>query len=159
MTKRNKPTQLKIIEGNPGKRPLPDDEPKPRPTMPECPDGLDDGAKEVWSQYAPIIHRMGLLTEVDGESFGYVCQIMSRIRFIWSELKKPDVKPMVIYSTMDSAGNEHVNVKLHPLLVEERHLMEKFRMWASEFGLTPRGRTGLSVRTKKKKSELEDLLD
>lgn len=36
--KKPKPTNLKILEGNPGKRPLNLNEPKPIPIAPECPD-------------------------------------------------------------------------------------------------------------------------
>ena len=32
-----KPTYLKVLEGNPGKRPLNENEPKPKPSAPKCP--------------------------------------------------------------------------------------------------------------------------
>ena len=35
--RRPKPTRLKLLTGNPGKRPLNDDEPQPQAAIPECP--------------------------------------------------------------------------------------------------------------------------
>ena len=60
-----KPTKLRILEGNPSKRPLPKNEPEPDPTMPECPDWLMDDAKEEWNRVAPELHRIGLRTVGD----------------------------------------------------------------------------------------------
>ena len=77
-----KPTKLKILEGRRGHRPLPENEPMPRPITPEIPDDLDDNAKKVWQRVAPMVGRLGLLTEVDGEMFGGLCQIRSRLRWI-----------------------------------------------------------------------------
>jgi hypothetical protein len=35
--RRPKPTRLKVLTGNPGKRPLNMDEPQPEPAIPDCP--------------------------------------------------------------------------------------------------------------------------
>ena len=48
MAGRPKPTNLKLIEGNPGKRPLPGNEPKPKPKAPSMPSDLDYQAKKTW---------------------------------------------------------------------------------------------------------------
>ena len=39
-----KPTALKVLEGNPGKRPLNENEPKPERKAPECPSWLEPEA-------------------------------------------------------------------------------------------------------------------
>ena len=41
-----KPTHLKVLAGNPGKRPLPKNEPKPKPIAPRCPQWLDPIARK-----------------------------------------------------------------------------------------------------------------
>lgn len=68
-----KPTRLRILEGNPSKRPLPNNEPQPDPTMPECPDWLMADAKEEWHRVAPELHRIGLLTIVDQTALAGYC--------------------------------------------------------------------------------------
>ena len=40
-----KPTALKVLEGNPGKRPLNENEPKPENKAPRCPSWLEQEAK------------------------------------------------------------------------------------------------------------------
>jgi len=47
-----KPTAIKILEGNPGKRPLNLNEPKPLQIAPECPDWLLAEAKKEWNRLA-----------------------------------------------------------------------------------------------------------
>jgi phage terminase small subunit len=43
-----KPTALKVLEGNPGKRPLNQNEPKPEKKAPNCPSWLLPDAKKEW---------------------------------------------------------------------------------------------------------------
>ena len=70
-----KPTRLRILEGNPSKRPLPNNEPQPDPTMPECPDWLMADAKEEWHRVAPELHRIGLLTIVDQTAWPAIARV------------------------------------------------------------------------------------
>jgi phage terminase small subunit len=64
-----KPTHLKVLSGNPGRRPLPESEPKPQPVAPPCPDWLPEEARAKWDELAPELERLGLLTAVDGPAF------------------------------------------------------------------------------------------
>ena len=60
------PTALKVLRGNPGKRPLNKREPEP-PTdnPPHCPDHLDDVAKVEWNRLVAIVTQMWILSEAD----------------------------------------------------------------------------------------------
>ena len=58
--RRPKPTHLKVISGNPGKRPLNLHEPKPAPAMPTCPAHLNPSAKEEWKRLARQLYHLGL---------------------------------------------------------------------------------------------------
>ena len=53
-----KPTALKLLHGNPGKRPISDREPKPPKGETTCPKHLDATAKTEWK-------RIGLLLTTD----------------------------------------------------------------------------------------------
>jgi P27 family predicted phage terminase small subunit len=59
-----KPTALKVLAGNPGKRPLNRREPKPQGTVGEPPEHLSDGAKAAW-RLAVDCAPPGLLTPLD----------------------------------------------------------------------------------------------
>jgi len=79
-----KPTALKVLQGNPGKGPLPKNEPKPtgRAVKPEW---LAPDAAAVWDQYAPIVEKMGLLTDADAETFARWCQLSAEFRRLQSK--------------------------------------------------------------------------
>ena len=67
-----KPTALKKLEGNPGKRPLNELEPLPQVTMLRCPNWLEPEAKKEWRRLAPVLIGAGILTGADAVPFaGY----------------------------------------------------------------------------------------
>ena len=59
-----KPTAMKVLEGNPGKRKLIKKEPVP--------------AKVEWQRLAELMNQMGVLTEVDMAAFAAYCQSYAR---------------------------------------------------------------------------------
>ena len=72
------PTARKRLEGNPGKRKLNEDEPKPEHKMPEKPAFLSGEAGLVWDRFAPDLYRLKLLTAIDGAAFAAACMAYSR---------------------------------------------------------------------------------
>ena len=73
-----KPTALKIIQGNPGKRPLNQHEPKPASGC-EKPKFLKGRAARIWDEYAPELERIGILTAVDGHLFAAWCILAAEL--------------------------------------------------------------------------------
>lgn len=69
-----KPTALKKLEGNPGKRKLNTKEPIPAKGMLNCPEWLLPEAKKEWERLADLMNQMGVLTEVDMAAFAAYCQ-------------------------------------------------------------------------------------
>ncbi len=59
-----KPTHLKLLAGNPGKRPLNQSEPKPEGDLFDCPDWLSDDQRLGWA-YAIAESPKGLLKRLD----------------------------------------------------------------------------------------------
>ena len=64
-----KPTALKLLEGNPGKRPLNGREPVPPRAALKCPAWLLPEAKKEWKRLAPALEAMGVLTMADLTAF------------------------------------------------------------------------------------------
>ena len=60
-----KPTALKKLEGNPGKRPLTELEPLPPISVLRCPNWLLPEARKEWRRLAPALINMGVLTLAD----------------------------------------------------------------------------------------------
>lgn len=72
-----KPTKLRIIEGNPGRRPLPAVEIPPEP-MPPPPDFLDDVGREEWNRKTTMLFRLGVLHGLDSSTLAMWCATFSR---------------------------------------------------------------------------------
>ena len=77
--RRPKPSNMRYFEGNPGKRPLLPDEPKPKVTrrVPAAPRTLDDIGKREWRSMARALYDLGLLTEIDLTMLHAYCQSFS----------------------------------------------------------------------------------
>ena len=82
-----KPTAVKKLEGNPGKRKLNSKEPVPAKGIPACPDWLMPEAKKEWERLAELMNQMGVLTEVDMAAFAAYCQSYAR----WKEFGLADL--------------------------------------------------------------------
>ena len=60
---RKLPTHLKLLRGNPGKRPImPDPEPPIPEKLPEPPEFLRTDARDEWWRIVPELKALGLLT-------------------------------------------------------------------------------------------------
>ena len=144
-----KPTALKVLQGNPGKRALPKGEPKPAAgRLPSAPRWLSDEAKREWKRLAPRLHAVGLLTEVDGLALAMLCEAFAQY--------------MAAKTVVDSEGmllvSEKGNSYQHPaagLMTQARGELMK---WAREFGMTPSARTRIVVDTGSEEPSLADLL-
>ena len=76
-----KPTRLKLIDGNPGKRPINAREPNPMAGVPTCPAHLSPRAKAEWKRLARQMNALGIVTELDRAALAAYCQAYGR----WAE--------------------------------------------------------------------------
>lgn len=88
-----KPAALKLLDGNPGKRPIRGVEPRPPGGKPSCPAHLSPTAKAEWKRLAGALHQVGLLTSADRAALAAYCQAYGR----WVEAeKKPAETPPIL---------------------------------------------------------------
>jgi P27 family predicted phage terminase small subunit len=73
-----KPTHLKLLEGNPGRRSLNRNEPRPQVKVPTCPQHLCPSAKAEWKRLAPQLFVLGVLTALDRTTLAAYCQAYGR---------------------------------------------------------------------------------
>ena len=130
-----KPTALKVLEGNPGKRPLNENEPKPENKAPRCPSWLEQEAKNEWRRMSKTLEAMGLLTLVDKAAFAGYCQAYAR----WKEAEEFLSKHGTIFKTPSGYIQQVPQVSIAQTYLK---VMKDF---CSEFGLTPAARTRISV--------------
>ncbi len=76
--RRPKPTGLKVISGNPGKRPLNQHEPQPQLAIPTCPAHLTPSAKAEWKRLACELQALGILSHLDRAVLAAYCQAYGR---------------------------------------------------------------------------------
>ncbi|MCM8710858.1 phage terminase small subunit P27 family [Clostridium sp. SYSU_GA19001] len=126
-----KPTALKILEGNPGKRPLNVDEPKPEKKAPKCPGWLDAEAKKEWRRMSKQLEAMGILTEIDMAAFAGYCQAYAR----WKEAEEFITKHGTIVKTPSGYWQQVPQVSIAQTYLK---IMNRF---CEQFGLTPSARS------------------
>ncbi len=90
-----KPTALKVLEGNPGKRRINGLEPKPPASLPTCPGHLSAAAKAEWKRIAKSLNQVGLLTQVDRATMAAYCQTYGR----WVEAEEKLAETPLILRT------------------------------------------------------------
>jgi len=73
-----KPTHLKLIEGNPGKRPIRTGPDRPATAMPEPPEHLNELARAEWERVAHGLHALRLLETVDRAALAAYCVAYAR---------------------------------------------------------------------------------
>ena len=98
-----KPTAIKALAGNPGKRPLNNNEPKPS-GIPSCPTFLDAAAKKEWKRISKELIEIGILTSVDRSILASYCDAYSRWAQATEELndlRKQKGKSVLVVGTKD----------------------------------------------------------
>lgn len=146
-----KPTALKKLAGNPGKRALNSSEPQPEKVVPAMPRGLPKRAQRFWKDHAEKLERLGLLTAVDGPAFTlmaiHYAVALESLAIIQEGLDLPADEESRQQAVM--AGllqvDENGAMRKHPLLQVWRENSTAFRHYAAQFGLTPAARGRLSI--------------
>ena len=145
------PTAIKILHGNPGKRPLNKHEPMPEKKAPTCPKWLDDEAKKEWKRLAPQMEQLGILTEADRTAFASYCQAYAR----WKEAEEFISQHGTIVKTPSGYWQQVPQVSIAQTYLK---IMNKI---AEQFGLTPSSRSRIIAGSddySASKDDMEDLL-
>lgn len=133
--RRPKPTALKLVSGNPGKRKINKTEPKPSRVIPSCPYHLSDVGKVAWGRLSVLLDRMGVLTEADSSALERLCDCYADILICRESLKADGWT----YKTQDQSGN--TLIKGNPAATQLRAADAQFKSYMVEFGLTPAARS------------------
>ncbi|TCS82424.1 P27 family predicted phage terminase small subunit [Muricomes intestini] len=146
-----KPTALKTLEGNPGKRKINKKEPIPGKGIPTCPEWLLTEAKTEWERLTAVMDQMGVLTEVDRAAFAAYCQSYTR----WKEAQEHIDSE---WSTFETDKGYQQQAPWVGIANTNQKLMMQA---ASEFGLTHSARSRIvagSTKNRETEDEMEALL-
>ena len=136
--RRPKPTRMKRLTGNPGKRPLNADEPRPEPTVPECPPELGPVARQEWDRLAGELGALKILTALDRAALAAYCNAYG----LWAEA----IQAIQKYGTMVKSPSGYP-IQSPYVSIANRQAEIMMRI-ASEFGFTPASRSRISTPTK-----------
>lgn len=135
-----KPTALKLLQGNPGKRAINKNEPQPKDAIPRCPAWLDEEAKVAWKRIVPQLRDMGVLTLIDADALTNYCDTWSR----WKKAVLFLQKNGDVYTIKGDDGKLKYVQQL-PQVAIARNLLAVLNRYQQEFGLTPAARCRLTI--------------
>jgi P27 family predicted phage terminase small subunit len=145
---RPQPTQLKILRGNPGKRPINKSEPQPSADGVVMPPHLGEVAAVKWAEVLPLLQAVKVMTRADIEALARYCDTYEWWLATRAKLKKEgDTYPIL---------NDKGDVKYiaqRPEVSIAHKLAVQLRQLEQDFGLNPSARTGLHVEEPKQEDE------
>lgn len=133
--RRPKPTRIKALTGNPGKRPLNPHEPRPEPALPDCPSQLSPVAREEWIRLTAELSKLNLITHLDRGALATYCAAYA----LWAEAMEQIQK----YGTMVKSPTGYP-IQSPYLSIANRQAELMMRI-AAEFGFTPASRSRISA--------------
>jgi P27 family predicted phage terminase small subunit len=130
-----KPTHLKLLAGNPGKRALPKNEPKPKRGVPRPPSWLSKEARKHWKEVSAELDLMGVLTTADAQALALFCDALSEYVAARHEV----LTVGATYSSETESGG--LIVRPNPAVAMASDAWRRLKSMATEFGLTPASRS------------------
>ncbi len=145
-----KPTLVRLRDGNPSRRPLPDNEPQYRAGIPDAPPGISAAAKKIWETLVVEMAASGVLRKVDGHALADLCEdqaMLDELRKGLSDLKREIAKKAKVDKKALPGGallqlsrtNEGRRT-----LATIRELAGQIIIQRREFGLTPASNSRVS---------------
>jgi P27 family predicted phage terminase small subunit len=145
--RRPKPTRLKVLTGNPGKRPLNNAEPRPEAAIPDCPDELGETARREWNRLVGELASLKLLTNFDRAALAAYCGAYA----LWAEATEAIQKYGVM---IKSPSGFPVQSPYVSIANRQAEIMMRI---ASEFGFTPASRSRISTPPKSEPTLFDQL--
>ena len=137
-----KPTALKLVRGNPGKRPLGKAEPKPKPNVPTPPPHLCEDAVDEWQRVCGELAALGIISNLDRAALSAYCQAYGR----WAQAERALAK-----MKNDAGGliiqTQSGNMIQNPLVGVANKAMADMVRYCVEFGMTPSARTRIQAES------------
>jgi P27 family predicted phage terminase small subunit len=129
--RRPKPTRLKVLTGNPGKRPLNLTEPAPEAVVPDCPPELGELARREWNRLVGELSTLRMITNLDRAALAAWAEATEAVRKYGTMIKSPSGYP--VQSPYVAVVNRQAEIMMRI---------------ASEFDFTPASRSRIATPSK-----------
>ena len=138
-----KPKALRILQGNAGKRPLPENIPEPDVSIPKPPNFLTKDAKKEWKRVAPLLEIMGVLAEIDMGVLAIYCQSFAH----WKSAEEWIAENGSTFIIRDKDGQVKYIQQVPHVSLSKQARADMLKAGA-EFGMTPSSRSRITVNKK-----------
>ena len=141
-----KPTALRVLGGNAGRRPLNHDEPKPELADATAPE-LTEAALAVWQEVAPQLVALGLVSRIDRAHLARACRLEAVGRDALAKVEATETGPVSISPANGETVSAHFAAAIKAFDSADK-------IWF-RFGLTPAERTKLKVAPPKQEDPFD----
>ena len=121
----------------------------------DAPADLTEAQAAVWAELAPHALRLLTLTPETAMAFRDLCEAVVERRGMAATIAADGRTYQK--TTVDGAGQEHTELKAHPLITHERGMRQRVEAGMARFRLTADGKPRLPGEAPKAKSALEQL--
>jgi len=141
-----KPTALKLVEGNRGKRAINKQEPDPdyldNLDPPEWLAGIP-GVAEVWKELAADLRAAKLLTKVDVTALSQLCVSIAQYRNAARRTGEDLVRAKMALN--DEGNPVEVGEHINPWMLVQSMSFKQANVLMQQFGMTPAARTRVAI--------------
>lgn len=152
MAPKPKPTKLKLVTGNPGKRPINKNEPKASAAKPSPPSWLNTRAKSIFKLLVKRLDGMGYASASHTEALALAAWRLGQIRDCADTLNDGGG---LTYETINQRGA--TVKKPRPEVAIQGEAARHAQSLLAEFGLTPSSATRVQVPGKPKGNAFNNL--
>lgn len=157
-----KPTAIKKLRGNPGRRPLPVGEPQPSTldlaALPEPPEYLPGPAKAKWREALPTLAEMRVITRADLVVYEMFCLYYAE--YVEHTIKVGKEGAAFVRKRVNAKGQEVPKsdyIVYHPSKVLRDSAFKNLLRILPEIGFTPSSRARLRQEDKGESDDFDDL--
>lgn len=148
-----KPTALKLLQGNPGKRTLPKNEPKPPDGEINPPAWLTGRARRTWRELVPILESMRVLTTADPQALALFCDAYAE----YIEARAVVKREGATYRTFNQAGS--LMYRPRPEVAIASDAWRRATLMLGQFGMTPSSRAKVQTQPGEDVDPFEDFIN
>lgn len=150
------PTHLRLVRGNPSKRPINKNEPQPPKGVPPVPKHFDKQGKYWFKRMADELDAIGVMSQLDARALELLVEAYTEYRHHCDTLEREGYTYAVYSDEEPDEGKEREirMIKAHPAAMMKADAWKRLRAMLAEFGMTPSSRSKVS----KDKPDDDDLL-
>lgn len=147
------------MHGNPGKRPIPQNVPRPVSQILPCPAYLQGEARAEWRRMTRELHRLGVLARTDRAALELYCTVYARWRAVEAkldELAGPKVEAVGLANWVIATESGYETMTVYLTIANK--CITQMKQLLTEFGATPSSRNRVRAEQPKEEEGLAEKL-